>query len=234
MNELTDVIFLFLHSLFNQYGFPIVFIAAVVEATVGLGLVFPGVAIMFIAGAAAAQGEMSVTAVLVAAVAGTALGDGISYVGGRWGARWLLGTRLGPSLRLGAEIMRGRALWFIPFYHFHNITRSVGAFGSGLVRVPVHLWAPLDLSGVVLANLVWVGAGFVFGTAILTPQGTLQEHPIVRVGLVVIAVAYVLLMRRVMLGRLREVRRRRTDQEAARASASEISKPQVTSGQGSD
>jgi membrane protein DedA with SNARE-associated domain len=213
VNWITDLVFIFLHGLFNQYGTPIVFLAAIAEATIGLGLVFPGVLFMFLGGAAAAQGELRVEQVLLAAVVGTVIGDTLSYAAGRWGAGWALRTRFGPSLRLGGEMMRGRGRWFIPFYHFHNITRSVGAFGAGLIRLPILIWAPLDFLGVLIANAVFVGAGYLLGTYLLTPEGTIQPHPAIRLGLGAVGVVYLLLMARAYRGRVAAHHRR----EAQRA-----------------
>lgn len=200
------MIFVTLNHLFGRFGTPIVFVSALVESTVGLGLLFPGVVIMFLGGAAAAQGEGSVTLVLAAATVGTVIGDSVSYAAGRWGARYLYSTRLGPSLRLGAALMEGRARWLIPFYHLHSVTRTVGPFGAGALRMPLRVWVPLDYLGAFLANLVWVGGGFVLGTAVLTDEGKLQQHPLLRIGLVALAVAWALLMsgvyrRRALAGR---------------------------------
>jgi membrane-associated protein len=171
-------------------------------------VVFPGVVLLFLGGAIAANGETSIVLILALSVAGTMIGDSISYAAGRWGSKWLYRTRLGPSLRLGAELMSGRAKWLIPFYHLHNITRAVGPFGAGALHMPYRIWAPLDYAGAVVANTVWIGAGFVFGTAILTDDGRLEEHPAVRLGLAAIAMAWFLIMRQAFIRRMRDARAR--------------------------
>lgn len=207
-NWLTDLVFVTVHHLFELYGTPVVFLAALAETTVGLGFVFPGVVILFLGGAAAAREDGSIALVLAVGTLGTALGDNISYAAGRWWARWLFQTRLGPSLRLGAAMMEGRARWLIPFYHFHSVTRAVGPFGAGAVRLPLRMWMPLDLLGATLANLVWAGGGYVLGYAFLTEKGTLDESPVVRLGLIAIALVWFLLMRGVFQQKLREIRSR--------------------------
>ncbi|RLT40798.1 MAG: hypothetical protein DWI58_10105 [Chloroflexi bacterium] len=204
-NWLTDLVFVTVYHLFGRYGAPIVFVAALAEATVGLGLIFPGVVIMFIGGAAAARGEGSVALVLAAASLGTIFGDLISYAIGRWWADLLFRTRLGPSLRVGAALMEGRARWLIPFYHFHNVTRTVGPFGAGAVKMPLRTWVPLDFFGAVLANLVWVGGGFILGFTVLTDEGKLEESPVIRIGLIAIALAWFLLMQGIFQKRMREM-----------------------------
>lgn len=221
LNWLTDVIFVAVNGLFDRFGTPIVFLAALVESTIGLGVVFPGVLMMFLGGAAASQGDASVWLIFLVAAFGTALGDTISYAAGRWGGARLQHTRLGPSLRLGAQLMDGRARWLIPFYHLHSVSRAVGPVGAGVLRIPLRIWLPLDYAGAVIANSVWVYAGFLLGTAVLTEEGKLEQHPALRIGLAVAATAWFLVMRETMQRRIRSIRAREAADEAALAASVE-------------
>ena len=206
LNWFTDQIFSALNSLFDRFGVPIVFVAALSEATLGLGVIVPGVLLMFLAGAYTAEQGGSLAVVFGVAVIGTILGDTFSYGVGRWGSRWLAGTRFGPTLRFGEALMRGRARWLIPFYHLHSVTRAVGPFGSGALRLPARVWMPLDYMGAVIANGVWVGAGAIFGRALLTEDGTLESHPAIRIGLGAVAMVWALLSYRALQARAREMR----------------------------
>lgn len=205
LNWLTDEIFLFLNGLFDRFGTPIVFFAALTEATVGLGVVFPGVALMFLGGAYSADDWSTLLLVLVLAISGTIIGDTVSYSAGRWGSRLLVGTRLGPALRLGEAMIGSSTRWIIPFYHLHNVTRAVGPFGAGAIRMPLRVWMPLDYAGAVIANVIWVGGGAVFGSTILTDDGRLKESPVLRVGLVVVAMVWFVLIQGAITRRWREV-----------------------------
>jgi membrane protein DedA with SNARE-associated domain len=213
----TDIVFVAINNLFARFGTPIVFFSALAEATIGIGVIFPGVLMMFLGGAAASQGDVSVSLVLLFAALGTVMGDTISYAAGRWGGDRLQRTRLGPSLRLGAELMDGRARWLIPFYHLHNMTRAVGPFGAGALRIPLRVWLPLDYAGAIIANSVWVGGGFIFGTAVLDEDGKLEQHPALRIGLAVAATAWVLIMQEAMQRRIRSIRKREAAEGDARA-----------------
>ncbi|MDA0364920.1 MAG: hypothetical protein O3B31_09995 [Chloroflexi bacterium] len=203
----TDQLFLSVNALFDRVGLPIVFASGLAEATVGVGVVFPGVIIMFLGGAYAAGEPIYLLTVWAVAIGGTAIGDTFSYGLGRWGGRYLEHTRFGPSLRLGSALMRGRGRWFIPFYHLYSVTRAVGPFGAGAVRMPMRSWVPLDYLGAAVANAVWVGAGAIFGTAVLTPDGRLEPHPALRIGLIVVGVLWFLLLRRAAQRGLRELAR---------------------------
>lgn len=160
--------------------------------------------LLFLAGAATAEMDGSLAPVIFVAIAGTFLGDTVSYGLGRWGSGWIAGTRLGASLKAGEALVAGRARWLIPFYHLQSVTRAVGPFASGALRLPLRIWLPLDYAGALLSNVVWVGAGALFGRALLTDRGTLEPDPAVRVGLAVAAVAWVLIARRTLLARQRE------------------------------
>lgn len=212
LNWLADQLFIFMNALYERYGVPIVFVAGVAEATVGVGVVFPGVLLMFLAGAYTADQTDVLGFVFLSAVAGTMLGDTISYGLGRWGSRWVAGSRFAASLAIGRSLVSGRTRWLIPFYHLHSITRAVGPFGSGAVRMPLHVWMPLDYLGATVANGVWVGSGAVLGAAVLTEDGTLEQHPALRIGLAVLAMAWFLIMQREVGRRMRELDREPADE----------------------
>ena len=77
---------------------------------------------------------------------------------------------------------------------------------------------PLDYAGAVIANSVWVGGGFIFGTAVLDEDGKLEQHPALRIGLALGATAWFLIMRETMQRRIRAIQAR---EEADAAVASE-------------
>lgn len=193
-----------MNGLYERFGIPIVLLAALSEATVGLGVVVPGVVVMFLAGAYSAGDPARLGFVFAVSILGTALGDTLSYSLGRWGSRFVEGTRFAPSLRLGRALISGRTRWLIPFYHLHSVTRTVGPFGSGAVRMPLRVWMPLDYAGAIIANTIWVGGGAIFGTTVLTEDGTLEQHPLLRIGLAVLAMAWFLLVQREVMRRLEE------------------------------
>ena len=71
-NWVVDLAFEALNLLFTEFGTPIVFLSALIETTVGLGVIFPGVVLMFLGGANAQGGEANLGLVFASAVAGTA------------------------------------------------------------------------------------------------------------------------------------------------------------------
>ena len=65
--------------------------------------------------------------------------------------------------------------------------------------MPLRVWMPLDYLGALISAGVWVGAGAIFGRTILTEDGTLQQHPVLRVGLIVLAFAWLVVVQRELL-----------------------------------
>ena len=183
VNWVADQLFLAMKELFDRFGAPVVFFSALVEATVGLGLIYPGVILIFLGGAFADEQGTPIIWIFALAIAGTIIGDTLSYGLGRWGGSRLEGTRFGPQLRVGRAIISGRARWLIPFYHLNSWTRTLGPFGAGALHLPLRVWMPLDYLGAIIANSAWVGAGYLLGQAVLTEDGTLEEHPALRIGL---------------------------------------------------
>ena len=206
-----------MNSLFLEYGLSIVFLAALTEATLGLGVIFPGVIVMFLAGAYSQEQDTSFTLALALAVLGTIIGDTVSYGLGRWGSGWLSG-RFRLSLRMGEVMVAGHARWLIPFYHLHSVTRALGPVASGALRFPLRVWIPLDYLGAIIANVIWVGAGAVVGSATLTERGTLEEHPALRLGVLALATVWVLIAQRAVMQRWRQIR---AEDAAERADAAE-------------
>ena len=216
-----DFVFLTAYGLFSQFGAPIVFVAALIEATVGLGMVFPGQQIIALGGAASAKGDGDVVAMLVYATVGTILGDVISYIIGRRWSETLYSSRFGLHLRVAAAMMSGRARWLMPFYHFYSVTRSVGPAAAGALRIPLAVWLPLDVFGAVFFNAVWVVGGYAFGALLLQENGALKESPAIRLGLAASALIWFFVLRHLFDRRMRETRaaEERSQQAAAAALA---------------
>lgn len=208
LNWVADQLFLAMKTLFDRFGAVVVFFSALAEATVGIGLIYPGVILIFLGGAFANEQGTPVGIILLLAIVGTVLGDTLSYGLGRWGGNKLESTRLGPQLRIGQAIISGRARWLIPTYHLNSWTRTLGPFGAGALRMPLRVWMPLDYFGAALANTAWVGAGYLLGQAVLTEDGKLEEHPALRIGLGLVAFLWFVIAQREFIKSYRDARRK--------------------------
>ncbi len=176
MERLAQEIAQLVESLFESYGYWVVFLGAFLENTLFLGLLVPGVLVMLLAGLAAQDGVLSLPLVVGLGIVGTAAGDTVSYAVGRLGWHRLL-TRLSNdrfsrwSERLRRPIMRWSAL-FVLFYHFAGYSRLVGPAASGALRMPVRRWAALDYAGASIWVTTYVMAGYALGHLGLTLDST--------------------------------------------------------------
>ena len=158
------------HTLFKEYGYAAVFIGTLSENTLFVGLVVPGSLVIILAGISAHDGTFSAPLALVVGVAGTIIGDTISYCLGRFGwARFGFLRRMTEGVR---EPILSRGAAFVLTYHFAGYTRVVGPAAAGLLGMPFHKWAPADYGGAVLWVTTYIGIGYGLGIAGVTLDST--------------------------------------------------------------
>src|SRR5688572_22099046 len=124
-------------ELFEEYGYWVVFFGTLSENTLLVGLIVPGAIVVILAGIAAHDGTVSIPLSIVLGIAGTILGDTISYFMGRFGwsrfGHWKMLQDLNDKVR---EPLMRKGTWFVLFYHFAGYTRVIGPTSAGLMRMP--------------------------------------------------------------------------------------------------
>lgn len=151
-------------SLFERYGYWVVFFATLSENTLLVGVIVPGALVVILAGLAAHDGTIYVPFAILLGIAGTILGDTLSYFLGRYG--WV---RFGRSKMLSElsdkvrEPLLRRGPLFVVFYHFAGYTRVIGPTAAGLLRMPFRRWAIADYTGATLWICVYLGVGYGLG-----------------------------------------------------------------------
>ena len=136
----------------------IAFAGAVIEAVAVLGVIFPGTPmLMAVAGAASVAG-MPMWPILLVAVAGAVIGDGVSFwIGRRYGARirtaWPI--RSYPTLMTNAEaFFRRFGVVSVGLARFVPVIRSTVPLVAGMTGMPTRRF----LIANVLSALVWAPA----------------------------------------------------------------------------
>ncbi|HEX5514369.1 MAG TPA: VTT domain-containing protein, partial [Gammaproteobacteria bacterium] len=145
---------------------PVVFLVAMTESLALVGLIVPGAVLMFGFGALIGSGRLEFWPIMLWAVAGAIVGDGCSYLLGRW-----LGPRLGqiPPFRQRPQLLAAGIGFFqrhgaksIVLGRFVGPLRPVIPAVAGMLRMPASqflitnvlsaiFWAPAYLlPGVVL------------------------------------------------------------------------------------
>lgn len=152
-------------GMFNL-GYPGIVIALVIE---GLGLPFPGDAVMVVYGFAAGEGRFRLPGVILCAIIGYLIGSIAGYAGsylygpqlGGWVNRlpWFNQRRMMRTTRL---VDRYGALLLVPGRFIPGM-RSVSAYVAGFSRMDPRPYLGYTVIGTILWCSAWAGAGYVFG-----------------------------------------------------------------------
>ncbi len=147
----------------HHYGVAAVCVILTLES---LGVPLPGESLLVISAILAGRGDVSFPGLLVAAWAGSVLGDNIGYLIGR-----LLGHRL--VLRYGAKIgltadrlHRVEAVFArygpatVAFARFFNVLRQLNGVVAGTVKMEWRRFIAFNALGGALWVLAWTMAGF--------------------------------------------------------------------------
>jgi membrane protein DedA with SNARE-associated domain len=173
-------------SLFETYGYWVIFFGTLFENTLLLGLIVPGALVIILAGLAAHDGSISVPLAIAIGIAGTVIGDTISYCLGRFGWARFGHARLFRDVneKVREPILR-RGVLFVLVYHFAGYTRVVGPTAAGFLKMPFLRWAPADYIGAGLWVSGYLAIGYGLGIAGLTLDSTDDWFRVVEWGLVI-------------------------------------------------
>lgn len=184
--------------LIEQFGLLAVFFTVLLDEG---GLPIPASPLLAVAGALTARGELNLTALIAAAVAGSVIADNGWYGLGRTRGRRVLGflcklslspdscvrdtetmfVRVGPSALLFAK--------FIPA--LGNVTIAL----AGITRVPFAIFLPLEVAGATLYLATPILLGRIFHNAVSELLNTLERLGVIGVGLLAAALLLYLFIR---------------------------------------
>lgn len=117
-----------LSQYFYQYGYYLLFVVLMLENTIALGLVVPGETVLLVASFLAAQGDLSLSKVILSASAGALVGNNIGYFLGRQGGRPLI-DRFGKYFFISRERLEAAEQYFEKYGHQAVF---VGRFAAGI------------------------------------------------------------------------------------------------------
>lgn len=179
------------HTLFERYGYWVVFLGTLSENTLFVGLIVPGAFVVILAGLAAETGSMSLSIAIALGVLGTVIGDTISYCLGRYGWSRFGSARMFRDVneKVREPLLR-RGAMFVLFYHFAGYTRVVGPAAAGFLKMPYRLWAPYDYAGAVLWVCSYSAIGVALGKIGVSFDSTDGWFRIVEWALLVVVLAW--------------------------------------------
>ncbi len=159
----------------------------------GVGLPVPGEVVLVTAAALAARGELSLTAVVIGAWAGTVLGGTGGYWIGRTGGNAVL-SRFGHYVGVTPERQKRAEAFFdrngaktIIIARFIAILRMVAGVLAGVSLMPFALFEACNAIGGALWVATFSALGYVFGKNL-----PLLEHYLRRTSLIALAIVIVI------------------------------------------
>jgi membrane-associated protein len=179
----------------GAWTYALVAALAFLETGAFVGLVAPGETAIVLGGVVAAQGEVSLPLIALAAWVAAALGDLVSFLlGRRLGRRFLVahGSRVGvtpPRLaRVDAFFDRhgGKA---ILIGRFVGLVRAVAPFIAGASGLELRRFVPYSLAGTLVWAMAFTLAGYAFHESFETAAGALTHGALALAVLAALAVA---------------------------------------------
>lgn len=146
------------------HGYTVIFLAMAIENSLLFGFIFPGITILLVASYLAGVGTLALPGVFLSGLAGTLVGDNLSYWIGRYGLGRI------PSLsRLGRKI-KGFNRTIDPytdplliFFHFVSYGRLIFPALLGVMEFNLRRWLILDTLGAALFTASFTAIGFALG-----------------------------------------------------------------------
>lgn len=185
---------------------PLMLAFLTLDASVGIGLIVPGDALLIVAGTTASSpGEalLLIGAGVLACVAGASGGH---WLGARYGTRLRhgrLGRRIGEARWAKAEALFARSGWALALAYFLPVVHALTPAVAGTLGVPYRSFIPWAAAG----GAAWVGTYVTLGAL---ASGVVRENaglvlPVVAVAAIVV-VAVTAVVRRVLSGERRSER----------------------------
>ena len=185
-----------LGSLYNQYGYLIVFLGALGENTALVGLILPGGTLALLGAFYARAGMLNIGWVIFFAWIGTVLGYHVDYLVGRfllahyapaWSATRIgRRMRLAGRLRLGQRMLRKYGGRTIFISHAIGHLRSFVALSAGMTHMPYRRFLGFEL----IAAMFWTGGycllGYFLGAEFEMLQGLIERWGLVLAGALIL------------------------------------------------
>jgi len=155
---------------FHLAGYWVAFFAALLETTVGIGLLLPGSTIILFLGALSARGYLDIGDLIWFAVLGAILGDNINYyLGKRYGAKWIeKGFWFFKSnhIEKTKNFMEAHGAKSVFLGRFIPSVKEIVPFIAGSVKMNKRTFMFWNILGAVGWGFEWVLAGVLFAQSL--------------------------------------------------------------------
>ena len=172
----------------QMLGYWVAFFAALLETTVGIGLILPGSTLILFLGALSGRGYFDFGDLLWFAILGAVIGDNVNYfLGKRYGSRWI---KNGVWFLKPEHLEKGRIFFDIHgaksvfLGRFIPSVKEIVPFFAGSVRMRQGTFFIWNVLGGIGWGFEWVGAGYVFSQSLKLAQTWLSRAGFFFTGLV--------------------------------------------------
>jgi membrane protein DedA with SNARE-associated domain/membrane-associated phospholipid phosphatase len=173
---------------FQMLGYWVAFFAALLETTIGIGLILPGSTLILFLGALAGRGYFDFGDLLWFAILGAVLGDNVNYfLGKRYGSRWI---KNGVWFLKPEHLEKGRIFFdthgakSVFLGRFIPSLKEIVPFFAGSVRMRQRTFFIWNVLGGIGWGFQWVGAGYLFSQSLKLAQTWLSRAGFFFTGLV--------------------------------------------------
>jgi undecaprenyl-diphosphatase len=155
---------------FRVGGYWIAFFAALLETTVGIGLILPGSTIILVLGALSARGYLDVGDLIWFSVLGAIIGDNVNYyLGRKYGTKWLkdgFWLLKANHIKKARYFMDAHGAKSIFLGRFIPSVKEVVPFIAGSVNMNKRTFMFWNVLGAAGWGFVWVFTGYIFAQSL--------------------------------------------------------------------
>ncbi len=181
---------------FSVEGYWIALLVALLETTVGVGMLLPGTTIILILGALASSGYLDIVDLIWFSLVGAVLGDNLNYyLGRKYGARWLKGGFwfLKPKhIHKAQTFMNKHGAKSVFLGRFIPSMKEVVPFIAGSVQMNRKTFMFWNLLGAIGWACLWTLTGYAFAQSLNLVELWVKRADVIILGLIAAAILYYL------------------------------------------
>ena len=165
---------------FDTYGYPAIFLSAVLEGALIVGLYFPGALVIFLSVILAGHNIPHIAAIVLVVTSGFSLGLSANYVLGKYGwYRLLLKVGLRHELEKAQERFHRRGALAIALTAWDINVASFTATAAGILRYPYGRFLLYTFSAFLIWNSFWATIIYFIGRQALEFTGGNYTYPVI-------------------------------------------------------
>jgi membrane protein DedA with SNARE-associated domain len=161
--------------LLQRYGYGAAFAAVMAE---GMGIPTPGQTLLMAGALEAAEGQMSITLLLMLVTTAATLGNSVGYAVGRWGGRAALDKlRVNPQRQQYLnDLFKRRGGIVILLARFLDGLRQLNGIVAGVLQMPWWTFTAYNIAGAILWTCAWGLGTYYLGRDIHFIAAFFQRH----------------------------------------------------------